>query len=181
MMKVNLRAKDKLELSAKEKGYVYEKVESLDYMFNDRFEVAANVLCSSKGNVYTVEVTIPTKHLILRAESRADTVFAAIDIAVDKVERQFLKHKKRVNTLIKKREGISNYYQEQVSEKEEPAEVSKLVKTKQVNADVMTVDEAILQLEMLDHDFFLFINEENHKPTLVYLRKDGNYGTIEIK
>ena len=92
MMKVNLRAKDKLELSAKEKGYVYEKVESLDYMFNDRFEVAANVLCSSKGNVYTVEVTIPTKHLILRAESRADTVFAAIDIAVDKVERQFLKH-----------------------------------------------------------------------------------------
>ena len=45
----------------------------------------------------------------------------------------------------------------------------------------MSVDEAILKLEMLDHDFFLFINEENHKPTLVYLRKDGNYGTIEIK
>ena len=180
MLKVNLKVKDKLELSAKEKGYIYEKVESLEPIFGDRHDVNANVLCSMKGNTYTVEVTIPTKHIVLRAETKGDSVFSAIDITIDKVERQFLRHKKRINTLIKKRDGISEYYQEKA---EEPAEkeVSQLVKTKQVNADVMTVDEAILQLEMLDHDFFLFINEENHKPTLVYLRKDGNYGTIEIK
>lgn len=180
MMNVNLRLKDKLNLSAKEKGYIYERVESLADLFGDRHDVNANVLCSLNGNTYTVEVTIPTKHLVLRAETKGDSVFSAIDITVDKVERQFLRHKKRINTLIKKREGVSNYYQEKAEESSEQV-VSSLVKTKQVNADIMTVDEAILQLEMLDHDFFLFINEENHKPTLVYLRKDGNYGTIEIK
>ena len=180
MLKVNLKVKDKLELSAKEKGYIYEKVESLDELFGDRHDVNANVLCSMKGNTYTVEVTIPTKHIVLRAETKGDSVYSAIDITVDKVERQFLRHKKRINTLIKKRDGVAEYYAEKVDEPAEK-EVSQLVKTKQVSADVMTVDEAILQLEMLDHDFFLFINEENHKPTLVYLRKDGNYGTIEMK
>lgn len=180
MLKVNLKVKDKLELSAKEKGYIYEKVESLEELFGDRHDANANVLCSMKGNTYTVEVTIPTKHIVLRAETKGDSVYSAIDITVDKVERQFLRHKKRINTLIKKRDGVAEYY---AGHAEEPAEkeVSQLVKTKQVSADVMTVDEAILQLEMLDHDFFLFINEENHKPTLVYLRKDGNYGTIEMK
>ena len=180
MMNVNLRMKDKLNLSAKEKGYIYERVESLADLFGDRHDVNASVLCSLNGNTYTVEVTIPTKHLVLRAETKCDSVFSAIDITVDKVERQFLRHKKRINTLIKKREGVSNYYQEKAEESSEQV-VSNLVKTKQVPADKMSVDEAILQLEMLDHDFFLFINEENHKPTLVYLRKDGNYGTIEIK
>ncbi len=180
MMNVNLRMKDKLNLSAKEKGYIYERVESLADLFGDRHDVNANVLCSLNGNTYTVEVTIPTKHLVLRAETKGDSVFSAIDISVDKVERQFLRHKKRINTLIKKREGVSNYYQEKAEESSEQV-VSSLVKTKQVPADIMSVDEAILKLEMLDHDFFLFINEENHKPTLVYLRKDGNYGTIEIK
>lgn len=180
MLKVNLKVKDKLELSAKEKGYIYEKVESLEEMFGERHEVNANVLCSMKGNTYTVEVTIPTKHIVLRAETKGDSVFSAIDITIDKIERQFLRHKKRINTLIRKRDGIAEFYAEKAEEPVEK-EVSQLVKTKQVNADVMSVDEAILQLEMLDHDFFLFINEENHKPTLVYLRKDGNYGTIEIK
>jgi len=180
MMNVNLRMKDKLNLSAKEKGYIYERVESLADLFGDRHDVNANVLCSLNGNTYTVEVTIPTKHLVLRAETKGDSVFSAIDISVDKVERQFLRHKKRINTLIKKREGVSNYYQEKAEDTSEK-EVSALVKTKQVPAEVMSVDEAILKLEMLDHDFFLFINEETHKPTLVYLRKDGNYGTIEIK
>lgn len=179
-MKVNLRTKGKLELSAKEKGYLFEKVESLEGLFGSRDEITANVLCSVSSNVFTVEVTIPTKHLILRAESKGDTIYASVDMTVDKVERQFLRHKKKLNTLIKKRDGISNYYAEK-AEDDDQDELTKLVRTKQVEATVMTVDEAILQLEMLDHDFYLFINEENHKPTLVYLRKDGNYGTIEIK
>ena len=91
-MNVNLRLKDKLNLSAKEKGYIYERVESLADLFGDRHDVNANVLCSLNGNTYTVEVTIPTKHLVLRAETKGDSVFSAIDITVDKVERQFLRH-----------------------------------------------------------------------------------------
>lgn len=178
-MKVNLKTKNNLELSSKEKDYITKKVLCLEDLFNHRHEVNANVLVSLYSNIYQVEVTIPTKHLILRAECKGDSLFAAIDMAADKIERQFLRHKDKVNSLIKKREGISNYYSR---EQAEPVQdLSKISKIKQVEATKMSVEDAILQLEMLDHDFYLFINEDNNKPTVVYLRKDGDYGTIELK
>lgn len=178
-MRVNLKTKHNLELSVKEKDYATKKVMALEDLFNHRHEVNANVLVSLHSNIYQVEITIPTKHIILRAECKGDSFYAAVDMAADKVERQFLRHKDKVNSLIKKREGIANYYSKA---QEEPQEDDlQVIKNKQVDATRMSVDEAILQLEMLDHDFFLFINEETNKPTVVYLRKDGNYGTIELK
>ncbi len=176
-MKVNLKTKHNLELSNKEKEYATSKVMALEELFNHRHEVNANVLISLHSNIYQVEITIPTKHIILRAECKGDSLYAALDMATDKIERQFLRHKDKVNSLIKKREGIANYYSKAQDEQAD----SQVIKNKQVDATRMSVDEAILQLEMLDHDFFLFINEETNKPTVAYLRKDGNYGTIELK
>lgn len=176
-MKVNLKTKHNLELSNKEKDYATSKVMALEELFNHRHEVNANILISLHSNIYQVEITIPTKHIILRAECKGDSLCAAIDMAADKIERQFLRHKDKVNSLIKKREGIANYY----SKAQEDQDDATVIRNKQVDAVRMSVDEAILQLEMLDHDFFLFINEETNKATVVYLRKDGNYGTIELK
>ncbi len=178
-MKVNLKTKNNLVLSNKEKEYAIDKVMALEELFNHRHEVNGNILVSLYSNIYQVEITIPTKHLILRAECKGDSLFAAIDMATDKIERQFLRHKDKVNSLIKKREGIANYYSKAQNEPDQ--DTSHVAKNKQVDATRMSVDEAILQLEMLDHDFFLFINEETNKPTVVYLRKDGDYGTIELK
>ena len=103
-----------------------------------------------------VEITIPLKHTILRAESKADTLYAAVDFATDKVERQLLRHKQKVSSMMKKRDGIGNYFSqiESAEERKEPLEVSK---TKVIEKEVMSVDEAILQMELLDHDFFMFI------------------------
>ena len=116
----------------------------------------------------------------MRAESKADTLYGAVDLATDKIERQLLRHKQKVNSIIKKREGISNYFSN-LESKEEDKTLKTATKVKVIDAEVMTLDEAITQMEMLDHDFFAFINEANHRHTIVYIRNDGGYGTIETK
>ena len=177
-MKINIRAKNQVKMSPAVQEYIESKVENLEKLFNRSEVVSANVLCKGYEKYTVVEITIPLKHLILRAESKGDTLFMAIDLAVDKIERQLLKHKKKVNTMIKKREGISNYFGELVgAEPEEKPEI----KNKEIELTEMSLEEAITQMELLDHDFFLFIDENTHKQTLVYVRHDGGYGVIEPK
>ena len=98
--------------------YIEEKVNDLEKLFNKSEALSANVLCKGYEKYTVVEITIPLKHLILRAESKGDTLFMAIDLAVDKIERQLLKHKRKVNSMIKKREGIANYFSDLEEERE---------------------------------------------------------------
>ena len=178
-MKINIRAKNQVKMSPAVQEYIESKVGDLEKLFNRSEVVTANVLCKGHEKYTVVEITIPLKHLILRAESKGDTLFMAIDLAVDKIERQLLKHKRKVNTMIKKREGIANYFSglEEAPEKEEALQV----KNKEVELTEMSQEEAITQMELLDHDFFLYIDEKTHKQTLVYVRHDGGYGVIEPK
>lgn len=177
-MKINVRTKNQIKMSPAVQDYIESKVGNLEKLFNRSEVVSANVLCKGYEKYVVVEITIPLKHLILRAESKGDTLFMAIDLAVDKIERQLLKHKQKVNTIIKKREGISNYFGELIESKEDD-EVK--IKNKEIELTEMSVEEAITQMELLDHDFFLFIDEKTHKQTLVYVRHDGGYGVIEPK
>ena len=93
-MKINIRGKNKLEITPALRAYAEEKVGKLAGLFNPRHEITAHVLCKVYDSHHAVEVTIPTKHLILRAESEADTMYAAIDLVVDKLERQTQKIQK---------------------------------------------------------------------------------------
>ena len=177
-MKINIRTKNQVKMSPAVQEYIEEKVNDLEKLFNKSEALAANVLCKGYEKYTVVEITIPLKHLILRAESKGDTLFMAIDLAVDKIERQLLKHKRKVNSMIKKREGIANYF----SDLEEEREVQQPeIKQKEVELTEMSQEEAITQMELLDHDFFLYIDEKTHKQTLVYVRHDGGYGVIEPK
>lgn len=177
-MKINIRTKNQVKMSPAVQEYIEEKVNDLEKLFNKSEALSANVLCKGYEKYAVVEITIPLKHLILRAESKGDTLFMAIDLAVDKIERQLLKHKRKVNSMIKKREGIANYF----SDLEEEQEVQKPeIKQKEVELTEMSQEEAITQMELLDHDFFLYIDDKTHKQTLVYVRHDGGYGVIEPK
>lgn len=177
-MKINIRTKNQVKMSPAVQEYIEEKVNDLEKLFNRSEALSANVLCKGYEKYTVVEITIPLKHLILRAESQGDTLFMAIDLAVDKIERQLLKHKRKVNSMIKKREGIANYFNdlEEVHEEEKPE-----IKNKEVELTEMSQEEAITQMELLDHDFFLYIDDKTHKQTLVYVRHDGGYGVIEPK
>lgn len=177
-MKINIRTKNQVKMSPAVQEYIEEKVNDLEKLFNRSEALSANVLCKGYEKYTVVEITIPLKHLILRAESKGDTLFMAIDLAVDKIERQLLKHKRKVNSMIKKREGIANYFSdlEEAHEEEKPE-----IKNKEVELTEMSQEEAITQMELLDHDFFLYIDDKTHKQTLVYVRHDGGYGVIEPK
>ena len=177
-MKINIRTKNQVKMSPAVQEYIEEKVNDLEKLFNKSEALSANVLCKGYEKYTVVEITIPLKHLILRAESKGDTLFMAIDLAVDKIERQLLKHKRKVNSMIKKREGIANYFSDIENA---PLEVEPEVKNKEVELTEMSQEEAITQMELLDHDFFLYIDEKTHKQTLVYVRHDGGYGVIEPK
>lgn len=179
-MKVNIRTNESVKMSENVRSYIEEHVLSLEKLFNASEHVVANVLCKGYEKYSVVEITIPLKHVVLRAESKADTLYAAVDLATDKVERQLLRHKQKVNSMIKKRDGVSNYFS-QISSNEEKSEPLVVAKTKVIEKDVMSVDEAITQMELSDHDFFAFVNEANYRHTVVYIRKDGSYGLLEIK
>ncbi len=176
-MRVNVRNNELVKMSDGAKEYILERVEALEKLFNNSENVNANVLCKGFEKYTIVEITIPLKHVILRAESKADTLYGAVDLAIDKIERQLLRHKQKVNAMIKKRDGIGDYFASTEAKEDE----IKVTKTKVIDAEVMSLDEAILQMELLDHDFFSFINEANHRHTVVYLRNDGGYGVIETK
>ena len=131
-----------------------------------------------RWNLHKVEVTIPLKSLILRAEESQEDYYAAIDVVIDKLERQIRKNKTRIASTKKKEARDFAYgYIEEIEEDEEPEE--KVVKRKKIDLKPMSEEEAILQMELLEHSFYLYKDADTDKPTLVYKRKDGDYGIIE--
>lgn len=178
-MKVNIRGNGQVKLSTEARAYITTKVEDIEKLFNRSEHLVANVLCKGFEKYTVTEITIPTKHIIFRSESKGDTLYLSVDKAVEKLEQQAIKQKKKINSLMRKREGIAEYFSGQTEESTEADPV--VVRTKEVDMQVMSVEEAITQMELLDHDFYIFINEENHKVTVVYVRQDGGYGTIEPK
>lgn len=182
-MKVNIRGKNKFEVSEAIKEYAFAEVSKLENLFKKGEEVVATVLCKDYNVYKTVEITIPTKHMILRAEVDAPTIYSAIDLAVNKIEAQIKKHKSKIYSSVKKREGLSSHYKTDtdfdVEKIKSEVKAINLVRNKTVDLDPMTPDDAITQMEMLGHDFFVFLNIETNKVCVVYLREDMDYGIIE--
>jgi putative sigma-54 modulation protein len=124
---------------------------------------------------FTAQVTLDSKGTLIRAQEKAEDIRTAIDKVVDALTSRIERYKGK---LYDKGRGISLARQEAVIKAE--AEIpKKVVKTKHFLVKPMLEDEAINQMELLGHDFFLFINAENDKLNLLYRRKDGNYGLIE--
>ena len=112
----------------------------------------ANVLCKEYPEAKAVEITIPTKNIILRAEVKDETFLGAIDLAVDKLENQIKKHKSKIYSSMKRREGLSQYYSTNndfdLEKMKTEVLATNLVKSKQVDLKPMTVDDAITQMEL---------------------------------
>ncbi len=180
-MKMNIHGKNKFEVKPGLRNYIEEKIEAFIKLFNNADGLSVNVVCKEYGDDKVVEITIPTKHLILRAEASTEDMFDSVDKCVNKLEQQLLKHRKKINSIIRARDGVSAYFSEQFESVEAKESEAEVVRKKEVELDVMTVEEAMVQLELLEHDFYMFINEEDHKVTLIYLREDGNYGTMKVK
>lgn len=153
---------------------------------NKYFDSTENVDCRAVVRSYKngakgakVEITIFTKDTIFRAEVKNEDLYAAVDLAIDKLEGQMRKLKTKLQKR-REREGIGRaiLYEEihGEAEKEEAAEV---IKTKTYNLKPITVDDAILEMESIGHDFYLYLDTDDEKVSVVYKRKDGGYGLIQ--
>ena len=176
-MKYNIRG-DKMEITEAIGNYVETKLNRLSRYFKED-EILANVLLKVRGNSQIIEVTIPTDKVMLRREEEDKDLYAAIDLVTDKLERQIRKNKTRLNkqNSINKLKEFNFDYEMTDSEEEEKEEV--IVKRKNIEMKPMDEEEAILEMELLGHEFFVYKDMHTGKINVLYKRKDGDYGLIE--
>lgn len=176
-MRINIHG-SKIRITTAINDYIENKIGKLDKYLENPSEVVANVLVKVKGINQTVEVTIPVKKFILRAEETNNDLYTAIDLVLDKLERQIRKNKTRLKKRIKDVSFVIDF--DEVKE-EEPEEKGEIVKRKVVEAKPMSEEEALLQMNLLGHTFFVFNNIETQTVNVIYKRKDNDYGLIEMK
>ena len=155
---------------------VEEKLGKLDRFFAPETEV--HVTLSVEKERQKIEVTIPMKGHIIRAEEGSEDMYVSIDLVVDVIERQIRRYKKK---LIDKKQAAIAFSQAFIEDEEDTAyeDDIQIVKTKKFAMKPVNPEEACLQMEMLGHNFFVFLNSETEQVNVVYKRKNGTYGLIE--
>lgn len=177
MFKYNIRGEN-IEVTEAIRNYVEKKISKLEKYFTD----VPNAIAHVNLKVYSektakVEVTIPLPYLVLRAEETSIDLYGSIDLVVDKLERQVRKYKTKINR--KSREKGFDFIAVNPHEEEPEEHGLEIVRTKHLNLKPMDSEEAVLQMNMLGHEFFIYEDAETGDTNIVYRRKDGKYGLIE--
>lgn len=175
-MKLNIRG-SKLDVTEAIKTYLESKISKLDKYFENPDELSANVVFRVRGIDQIVEITIPIKKAVLRVEESNRDLYASIDFAVDKLERQIRKNKTRIKKT--NRENLDVFIDFEVHDEEQNDE--EIVKRKTIDMKPMSEEEAILQMNLIGHEFFVFKDADTGSDAVIYKRKDGNYGILEMK
>ena len=176
-MKITLRGKN-IEITEAIEEKVSEKLSKLDKYFIVSENVEAKVLVRTYPYGQKIEVTIPTEYVLLRAEVVDQDLYNAIDLVIDKLEGQIRKYKTRLNRKSKDNKLAFNLASIEPLEDEEE---DVLVKTKTITPKPMDMEEAIMQMELIGHSFFVYRDTETDAISLVYRRNDGDYGLIETE
>ncbi len=169
---------DKIEVTKAMNDYVSEKIKKLEKYLEEASEVRANILIKVNGLRQKVEITIPLKSVILRAEAVENDFYAAVDLIIDKLERQIRKNKTKLASRamkFNKRDFIFDSIETLEDEDDN------LIRRKTIEMKPMDEEEAILQMELLNHQFYLYKDATTNKPMVVYKRNDGGYGIIETE
>ena len=177
-MKLNIHG-NKIEVTPAIKSYIEEKIGKLDKYLEKPSDITGNVVIKVKGNDQIVEVTIPIHKIILRGEETHKDLYAAIDIVSEKLERQIRKNKTKIKKHKEKTGNVIFNMDFEIPNEE--LDDSKIVKRKEIEMKPMNEEEAVLQMELLGHEFFVFKNTDSECISVLYRRKDGNYGIIDTK
>ncbi len=178
-MNIMIRGEN-IEVTPALRDYVEKKVGRVERYFDPEATNGIHVTLKVLKEEHTVEVTIPLPGLLLRAEDSSEDMYASIDSVIDKLERQIRKHKTKVNRKFRDEGGLKSLFLEGVGGSPEVEEDDlKIVRTKSFHLKPMDAEEAILQMNLIGHNFFVFSNAETDEVNVVYKRKDGRYGLIE--
>ena len=175
-MKIKIFGKN-IEVTEGIRSAVEEKIGKLDKYFAE--ETRVDVTLSVNKNEQKVEVTIPVKGRIIRAEEISDDMYVSIDMVEETIERQLVKYK---NKIIDKKKSIKEAFTETYIEadyEDEDEDQIKIKKTKRYGIKTMDHEEACVEMELLGHNFFVFLNAETEEVNVVYKRKGNTYGLIE--
>ena len=172
---------DKIKVTDSIKEYIEGKISKLEKYLGNAEEVKATAVIRVLGPNQIIEVTVPTGKYTLRSEERHKDLYAAVDLVVDKLERQIRKNKTRITTRERK-DSIANMISDFTLDFEEKEENdNKIIRRKSLEMRHMDEEEAILQMELLNHDFFIFNNIDEECVSVLYKRKDDHYGIINAK
>ncbi len=173
-MKIQISAKN-YPMSDKLNGYIQTKLGKLDKYFNE--DVTANVVVSKLRDIPKLEATINAKQAVLRAEMTNESIYDAVDFVTEKLEKQMIRLKGKLEERYKENKALKFEF---IPESEEEAfEEIDIVRRKQLELEPMVAEEAVLQMEMLGHDFFVFLDMDTDAVSVVYRRKGNAYGLIE--
>lgn len=176
----------KLEIVEKEynvsdrfEAVLQEKMNKLQKYFAD--DIKVKVVCKKIKNMYKMEINLTGRNLTYRAEvSNNQNMYSNIDLIMPKLERQIVKSKERMIEKNRAELILPDFYE--FFEDEEEAEDAKVVKEKSFELGApITMSEAQTMLEVSDHDFYIYLNAKSNKINIIYKRKDGDYGNIEIE
>ncbi len=176
-MKINIVGRQ-LSVYDDTKAMILEKLSKLDKYFGE--EGSATVTLSHKRNLATLEVTIKASNTLFRSEVDAESFRDALDKSIDNIERQIRKNKTRLRKKL--REGVisdAEIAAASLEPVEEAEEKGIIIRTKKFEYTPMSPEEAIMQMNLIGHTFFVFNDAVTGKTCVVYTRKDGNYGLIE--
>jgi len=174
-MKLNIRG-EKTEITEAMKSYAEEKIKKLDKYIDNSEEVTGTILFKVREPKQKIEITIPLKNYTLRIEEEGQDFYSAVDVSIDKLERQIIKNKTRLESKKgkNKTELVLDFDYEDLEEND-----NKIIKRKYIELKPMDEEEAILQMELLNHDFYMFKNTDSNKIAVIYRRKNNDYGLIE--
>ena len=158
---------------------IEKKLSKMDKFFLINDEVECRAVVSVHGETQRVEITIFLPQMPLRAEVEDQDLYAAIDLAIDKLVGQMRKVKTRMDRSGKSSFAEAVQFQELQEEGDKEQDV--VVRAKSYYLQSMKIDEAILRMEALGHDFFLYLDEEDDRISVVYIRRDGGYGVIQAE
>lgn len=157
------------------KAAVEDKLNKLEKYFTPDTEV--NVTLSVEKERQKVEVTIPMKGSYIRSEQVSNDMYVSIDLVEEVIERQLKKY--RTKLVTKQQNAATVFKQDFLDEKSEDDEEIKIIRTKKFDMKPMYPEDACVEMELLGHDFYVFINAETEDVNVVYKRKGNTYGLIE--
>lgn len=174
LVKVQVRGKN-IQVTPALREYVEKRLGKLDRFLDNMGEAIATLVV--EGDSHKIEVTIPVNGMLLRGEESTEEMYSSVDLVVEKMERQIERYKGKINRRANR--GIADLGGRIPVEEPLEDETPEIIKTKRFAIKPMALDEAIMQMNLLGHDFFVFSNAETDQTNVIYKRKDGKYGLIE--
>lgn len=177
-MKITINTRG-IDVSESFKAHIEKKLAKFDKYFRD--EASAKVKVSKKPNLETVELTLMSGGTIFKSEQSDETAMNALDTCVYAIERQIRKNKTALEKKLRQGvfvKGLDAYAPDSDDTEDFDEEQGTVVREKSFKLKPMSVDEAIMQMNLLEHSFFVYVSDRDGKVNVVYKRSDGNYGNI---